>query len=498
MTSDKLEDGMSDTILSEESEEDLHHQFKNHNQVKFCGINVNKCIFHGLSLAAIYVLLLVVGGAVFHFIEHPHEVRYHEETVEKYEFEVKQIINILNSHNYTGVEGDTWELYHKLQENSMGFQKRPDFQNTWGFAKSVIFSFTLITTIGYGIDCPQRMAGQLFLVLYSLIGIPIAGMLLYFFAERTIFIFTWLSTVGRDKVEKSFLYFDKDNSGELEEDEFREAVKMLGFDLNPIDFKKLWSEIDLDGGGSIDLEEFRKAIEVMNADVTESAGQKNKVFITMAGIFVWFAFGVLVFSLVEHWSALESFYFVFVSLTTIGLGDVTPQTKAGSAFLVFFGMIGLGLVAVLITLLQMTISSVGMKKIRAAKRKKELILKEKQLKHIPIFASMTRHIRKTFLDKMIILEFGPNANIVKEGNKIDMIHVLIRGSVTVSKANQEDHQVVSAPSFLLQSTATSYGSKSNLAEVTVHANDQAEVLSLSRADWEAILKLNDTRMRAEV
>ena len=141
----------------------------------------------------------------------------------------------------------------------------------------MIFSFTIITTIGYGTQSPNTIAGQLFLILYALIGIPIAGLSFGFFAEQMLCIFTWLSKIGRDKIEEAFLHFDEDNSGLLEKEEFREAVRMLGIQISPEAFNKFWCEIDSDGGGTIDLQEFREAIEVLHADVTEFAGKKTKL-----------------------------------------------------------------------------------------------------------------------------------------------------------------------------------------------------------------------------
>lgn len=61
--------------------------------------------------------------------------------------------------------------------------------------------------------------------------------------------------------------------------------------------------------------------------------------------------GVVVFKHSEGWTALETFYFCFITLTTVGLGDFVPSTVTGEEFLLFFSTIGLGMLAVLITAL---------------------------------------------------------------------------------------------------------------------------------------------------
>ena len=42
-------------------------------------------------------------------------------------------------------------------------------------------------------------------------------------------------------------------------------------------------------------------------------------------LYIYLLFGSLLFFVSEEWSPMESFYFVFVSLTTIGFGDYVPQ-----------------------------------------------------------------------------------------------------------------------------------------------------------------------------
>lgn len=46
---------------------------------------------------------------------------------------------------------------------------------------------------------------------------------------------------------------------------------------------------------------------------------------------------------VEGWRILDALYFSFVTLTTIGYGDLTPQTDSGKIFTMFFATAGIGL-----------------------------------------------------------------------------------------------------------------------------------------------------------
>ena len=48
----------------------------------------------------------------------------------------------------------------------------------WSFYNSVFFAFTSITTIGYGRAAPQTQLGRGILLIYSIMGIPINGILI--------------------------------------------------------------------------------------------------------------------------------------------------------------------------------------------------------------------------------------------------------------------------------------------------------------------------------
>ncbi|KAK3939068.1 putative potassium channel protein [Diplogelasinospora grovesii] len=51
----------------------------------------------------------------------------------------------------------------------------------------------------------------------------------------------------------------------------------------------------------------------------------------------------------QQWNYFEAFYFAFVSLTTIGYGDITPVSNAGKSFWVFWALLALPTMTVLIS-----------------------------------------------------------------------------------------------------------------------------------------------------
>lgn len=55
--------------------------------------------------------------------------------------------------------------------------------------------------------------------------------------------------------------------------------------------------------------------------------------------------GTIFYHRIEDMTFIDSFYFSFVTLATIGYGDITPVTTIGKLFTVVYGILGLGLVS---------------------------------------------------------------------------------------------------------------------------------------------------------
>jgi len=61
--------------------------------------------------------------------------------------------------------------------------------------------------------------------------------------------------------------------------------------------------------------------------------------------------GTVFYRLQEGWSWLDALYFCVTTLTTVGLGDLTPVTDAGKVFTIVFIFTGVGLLATFIAML---------------------------------------------------------------------------------------------------------------------------------------------------
>ncbi|XP_060114349.1 potassium channel subfamily K member 6 [Heteronotia binoei] len=165
--------------------------------------------------------------------------------------------------------------------------------SNWDFASAFFFCSTLVTTVGYGYTTPLSDAGKAFCIFYALLGVPFTMLLLTATVQRLVSALT---------------------SGPLES----------------LALKWGYTRRILSCGHLLVL-----AAVVLVA-----------FFLVPAAIFS---------TLEESWSYLDAFYFCFISLCTIGLGDYVPGEQPGQPFRPLYKIsvtvyLLLGLVAMLLLL----------------------------------------------------------------------------------------------------------------------------------------------------
>ena len=227
------------------------------------------------------------------------------------------------------------------------------FKNSWSLGGSIFFAFTVATTIGYGSFAPSTVGGQIFTVVYALISVPVAGAILVKTAATVLKLVTHLYTMSIDRVDKAFDTLDEDGGGFLDHEEMLLGLKELGINVSKEEFSALMEIIDKDNDNQIDKDEFKHAVTILGADLSQVSGKSAQLQILLMSFVVWMLLGSLYFSLTEDgWSYGHAVYFSFITLSTIGLGDYVPTTIINLIFLYLFTLVGLGMLAVLIKLIR--------------------------------------------------------------------------------------------------------------------------------------------------
>ncbi|CAK1585690.1 unnamed protein product [Parnassius mnemosyne] len=141
----------------------------------------------------------------------------------------------------------------------------------WSFGQSLFFSSTVVTTIGYGHVTPLSKPGKLFCMVYALLGIPLTLVLLSALVERLLLPATAL---------------------------LRSLNAALGHLYRPFTIRLV-----------------------------------HLMIIVMIFVVFFILVPAAIFASLEpDWDFLDSLYYCFISLTTIGLGDYIPGDSPGQPY----------------------------------------------------------------------------------------------------------------------------------------------------------------------
>ncbi len=77
---------------------------------------------------------------------------------------------------------------------------------------------------------------------------------------------------------------------------------------------------------------------------------KKKFIFAIVSFLLLLLFSSYIYSSVEGWRYIDSMYFSVATVTTVGYGDLVPQTDAGKIFTMFFSFLGIGMALYFFTL----------------------------------------------------------------------------------------------------------------------------------------------------
>ncbi|CAB3405701.1 unnamed protein product [Caenorhabditis bovis] len=283
----------------------------------------------------------------------------------------------------------------------------------WSMGNSVIFAFTVITTIGYGHIAPETFEGRLFCILYGVIGVPftlltIADLGMFFtHALRAVLKFV---RNGIYKIRKCLAKREK----KIIQSSRKPDVWVTGKGENMETAREPGEdEVVEEKQGEEEEEEEEEEKEKEEPRKTE---ESVILGITFA---CYLLAGAKILSVYEpEMDFFKALYFNFVTLTTIGLGDFVP--KSFDYLFVTLVYIGIGLA---LTTMAIEIAADLLKQIHYAGRKMEDAAnavvwfggKKMKMKNLVQYLGDQFNIPKEELANFDVTQFVDNAMKVEKG-----------------------------------------------------------------------------------
>uniref|UniRef100_A0A1I8A7W0 Ion channel n=1 Tax=Steinernema glaseri TaxID=37863 RepID=A0A1I8A7W0_9BILA len=320
------------------------------------------------------MVYMFVGAIVFLWLEGSADERRKLEKYETYirekELLLKRMEEIVSDRAAENAEQRRTFLEvavdHFHRQLGLEFNVKP----TWDFATAMYFSGTLVTTIGYGdVACETRW-GQFATIIYAIFGIPIMlitlndlGKFLYKNINNVIdkirHCLDWVSRFmrrgigsGEDKLE----IMERGEAGAGE----NESARRVSFNLRS-ESEDLNLEV-IEDDGSVPLENIAEEEVFVNDMEEDELLQPQKAVVprmpVLAAVAItvgWIFFSAFLFQLWEDWTYPQSLYFMFISLLTIGLGDVSVERRDIMVICFVLVIVGLSLVSMCINVIQAAI-----------------------------------------------------------------------------------------------------------------------------------------------
>ncbi|XP_014242333.1 TWiK family of potassium channels protein 18-like isoform X2 [Cimex lectularius] len=223
----------------------------------------------------------------------------------------------------TGLDAKVTQLIRKYESQLVGHYQensrllmKGDNELNWNFWSAAFFCGTIYTTLGYGHIVPITTAGRALTIAYAIIGVPLFLTLLADFGKM----FTRM-------IKLMWVY-----------------VRRLYYTGSPRKFPKMKQD---EGSPDVASSTGYTIDDEFNLPITIA------LIVFLAYLFI----GAIIFYLWEEWSFFESFYFVFISMATIGFGDFVPENQIYMMLSIVYLVFGLALTSMCINVVQEKLSS---------------------------------------------------------------------------------------------------------------------------------------------
>ncbi|KAM7204950.1 outward-rectifier potassium channel TOK1 [Naviculisporaceae sp. PSN 640] len=212
----------------------------------------------------------------------------------------------------------------------------------WNYLNAMYWAAVTLFTVGFGDIYPETPLGRALLFPYALIGIISLGLVIG--SIRSLIL-----QRGKHRMDARMM--------ERKRRKILRRITMQGQDeiLVPIREETSPSLRSADATGLTEFERREQEFKLMRKIQHAAARRRRWYAMAVSGttwVVLWLV-GAKIFQATESkwqgWNYFDGVYFAFVSLTTIGYGDIVPVSNAGRSFWVFWAFLALPTTTVLIS-----------------------------------------------------------------------------------------------------------------------------------------------------
>ncbi|XGW33633.1 hypothetical protein V3C99_017775 [Haemonchus contortus] len=283
-------------------------------------ITYAKRILPHVGLVCLLFAYLLIGATIFHAIEGPNELvqrDYELRTIfglrDDFQDHIwnitqdvdnrisREAFNSINQEYFEQLVKNIFISYRNQFINEHHLMNKTKGEGLlWTYPNSIFFATTVITTIGYGNLVPTTTSGRIACIIFALFGIPLL--------------------LIRKQSRRISLHYRSSSHSHT-------------------------SETGSSKAGSINLHE-------MDSDSESSMEDELRIPVFMV-LFVLLAYTAIGGFLFQSWEGLqyfEAFYFCFITMATVGFGDIVPTEQVYMFFTMAYIIFGLSLATMCIDL----------------------------------------------------------------------------------------------------------------------------------------------------
>uniref|UniRef100_A0A8R1Y112 Potassium channel domain-containing protein n=1 Tax=Onchocerca volvulus TaxID=6282 RepID=A0A8R1Y112_ONCVO len=288
-----------------------------------------KLILPHVGLVLLTCAYTFVGASVFYSVEQPHELASKRRQLDMiYERQEEFVNSLFTLAMLNETRREVWSQVTKQHMHNMSdhlfnaFEKffltaaevrANDTIEMWSFSTSIFFAVTVVTTIGYGNPVPVTQLGRMMCIIFSLFGIPLT--------------LVTIADIGKFLSEH--------------------LVWMYGNYLKLKHF--LWQRHHWHKGHKERVCEQCQR-QGLSADMHFIEEQRIPAMLVLVILVAYTSLGGVLMSNLEPWNFFTAFYWSFITMTTVGFGDLMPRRDGYMYLILLYIILGLAITTMCIDL----------------------------------------------------------------------------------------------------------------------------------------------------